>query len=635
VQQKAQWFMSSRSGQLLGNYRLTRLLGQGGFADVYLGEHQHLETQAAIKILTGRLGPQEIQAFLREARMIAKLRHPHILRIFDFGIEDDTPYLIMEYAPHGNLRDRFPKGTRLPLSHIVRYIKQIAHALHYAHEAKIIHRDVKPENMLVSEGHSLLLSDFGAATIAHSAVSLKTSDRSGTPQYMAPEQFHGRPTQASDQYALGIVVYEWLCGRRPFRGDTFFSIGVQHITQPVPSLRGQQPTISAELERVVMKALAKDFRQRYPTILQFAAALEKVSQARDDMLTRPVKAVYPVPQVSAARVHTQQALLYREMSPSPVVHTTKQYEETPSLDLCRYQKHTGWVLTTAWSPDGRSLASAGWGENTIQTWDAQTAKVHYIYSGHAHWVNTVAWSPDGRYLASGGWDNTVRVWDTQTRTLCQSYQGHRGWIRSVAWSPDGKWIASGSNDNTVHVWSVQTGKLSLLYRAHQSWVHSVAWSPDGFYIASGSNDHTVHVWDTRYGKPVTIHRGHRAAIHGISWSPDGWLLASGSADNTTHVWHRHTGKHIFTYRGHSSQVRAVSWSPDGKWIASGGNDNTVQVWHAQTGKLQYIYRGHSVPIPAVAWAPDSSRIASACYEVHVWQVPFEDSKLQEKARASH
>jgi eukaryotic-like serine/threonine-protein kinase len=155
--------MVDRVGKRIGNYRLVRLLGQGGFAKVYLGEHMHLDTKVAIKILHTQLAGSDIEQVRREARMVAQLEHPHIVRILDFGAEDTTPYLLMSYAANGTLRQRHPKGTQLPLALVVCYVKQIADALHYAHTQRLIHRDIKPENLLIGHNNEILLSDFGIA----------------------------------------------------------------------------------------------------------------------------------------------------------------------------------------------------------------------------------------------------------------------------------------------------------------------------------------------------------------------------------------------------------------------------------------------------------------------------------------
>src|SRR5579864_8412192 len=155
--------MIDRRGQRLGNYQLIRLLGEGGFAEVYLGEHIHLDSHAAIKVLNSQLSSEEREKFRMEARTLVRLVHPHIVRVLDFGIEGKTPFLVMDYAPQGTLRQRYPGGTRLPLGTIIPYIRQVADALQFAHGQKLIHRDVKPENILLRSDNDILLSDFGIA----------------------------------------------------------------------------------------------------------------------------------------------------------------------------------------------------------------------------------------------------------------------------------------------------------------------------------------------------------------------------------------------------------------------------------------------------------------------------------------
>ena len=266
--------MTDRVGQQLGNYRLNRLLGEGGFAEVYLGEHIHLGTQAAIKVLHTQLASDDMELFRSEARTIARLEHPNIVRVLDFGIDGKIPYLVMSYAPNGTLRQRHPKGKPLTLDSITPYVKQIASALQYAHDDKLIHRDIKPENMLIGRRNEILLSDFGIALVAQSSRYQNTQDVVGTVAYMAPEQIQGKPRVASDQYALGVVVYEWLSGERPFRGS-FTEIAVQHAVAPPPPLREKNPAISSDVEQVVLTALSKDPQHRFMNVQAFANALEQ------------------------------------------------------------------------------------------------------------------------------------------------------------------------------------------------------------------------------------------------------------------------------------------------------------------------------------------------------------------------
>src|SRR6266581_3726831 len=173
--------------------------------------------------------------------------------------------------------DVIPRGISSPLAQVVSYVKQVAAALQYAHEQKFIHRDIKPENMLLGGQQEVLLSDFGLAALVHSSASLRTQEAMGTLPYMAPEQIEGHPRAASDQYALGVVVYEWLCGSRPFEGSAT-EVMVQQLPMPPPPLHGQVATIPLGIEQVVLRALAKDPRDRFASVRDFAKALEQASQ---------------------------------------------------------------------------------------------------------------------------------------------------------------------------------------------------------------------------------------------------------------------------------------------------------------------------------------------------------------------
>lgn len=279
-------------GQSIGNYRLFRLLGQGGFASVYLGEHLYLKRLAAIKILHTVLNAQEKEPFLEEARLLAKLSHPNIIQVHEFAVTQKVgaiegrtfteyiPYLVMDFAPGGSLRTLYPAGSCLFIDVTVLYVKQIANALQYAHDNGIIHRDVKPENCLLNEQQGVMLSDFGLALFAPTPDLLSTQKIAGTLPYAAPEQLRGKPGFASDQYSLGVIAYEWLCGRRPFVGEDVELI-MQHMTDSPPPLRSQNPAISPAIETVILKALEKDPQRRYPSVQAFARALEQASQQND------------------------------------------------------------------------------------------------------------------------------------------------------------------------------------------------------------------------------------------------------------------------------------------------------------------------------------------------------------------
>ncbi|HEU5227441.1 MAG TPA: protein kinase [Ktedonobacteraceae bacterium] len=309
--------LQNRVGQVLGNYRLTSSLGQGGYAEVYQAENIHLDIKAAIKVLKSRvLQDIEQEQFRNEAKLIASLNHPNIVKILDYGIENNkhgldssTPYLVMEYAPLGTLRHLYPQGTAMPLPEVASYIKQVAQALQFAHEHNpvIVHRDVKPENILVRRPGDVILSDFGIAIEGLATRNLQIQieqmmqkmarneriDIAGTAPYIAPERLQGHTQRASDQYSLAVIAYEWLCGQRPFNGKDDMEICAKHLSSAPPSLHSSFPSISQEVEQVVLKGLAKAPADRYSTVLEFAVALEKAIQASTRSAAPPSQPVLP------------------------------------------------------------------------------------------------------------------------------------------------------------------------------------------------------------------------------------------------------------------------------------------------------------------------------------------------------
>jgi serine/threonine protein kinase len=275
--------MKRQERRRFGNYWIIELLGQGGFADVYLGEHVSLRTPVAIKVLNDRPTREKKERFLTEAYITANLTHRHIVQVLDFDEDSSPPFLVMEYAPNGSLDTRHRR--RLPsIPTIVSYVKQISSALDYAHRRGVIHCDVKPNNMLLDANDDILLIDFGIAVITNGHAQVPRIF-AGTETYMAPEQYWGRPLPVSDQYSLGIAVYEWLSGSPPFSGSSSDEIAEQHMDVSPPSLsRMAQGTPSAVL-RVVLRALEKDPDERFSSVGAFALALERASQEDADKLT--------------------------------------------------------------------------------------------------------------------------------------------------------------------------------------------------------------------------------------------------------------------------------------------------------------------------------------------------------------
>lgn len=276
-------FVEDRVGQQLGNYRLLRLLRQEGTTDVYLGEHIFLKTQAAIEVLPGRLSEQALEAFLAETRTIARMKHPNILRILELGVEGQIPFLVTDYTPNGSLRQRHPVGTIVPPDAVVSYARQVATALQHMHDQGLIHGSVRPENMLLGQQDRILLSDFSPIIDTLDGASTRgasSREEEKAAIYTAPEQLRGQPVAASDQYALGVTVYEWLSGGSPFQSSS----GETQERSLLP-LSTNMPTASPELMRVVMTALAEDPQQRFPNVTAFADALDQ--QPTQPVTTHP------------------------------------------------------------------------------------------------------------------------------------------------------------------------------------------------------------------------------------------------------------------------------------------------------------------------------------------------------------
>lgn len=265
-------------GQSIAGCRLLRLIGRGNNSEIYLGEHPELSHPVAVKLLYARKGEREVQRFLTQSVMLSKLNHPHVIHIYDFGLTDNdgVPYLVMSYAPHGTLRQRYPRGSRLPLAEVVGYVEQAADALQYVHEHQLVHRDVKPQNMLLDAHNQVILNDFGTAIVSYSLVP-NVADFEGTVLYAAPEQLEGRSLRGSDQYALAVMTYELLAGTWPFLG-TFEDVTRKHMFEQPPMLRSKGIEVPSGVEDALQRALSKDPTDRFPCIQDFSDALKAAAK---------------------------------------------------------------------------------------------------------------------------------------------------------------------------------------------------------------------------------------------------------------------------------------------------------------------------------------------------------------------
>jgi serine/threonine protein kinase len=277
--------MASLIGKSLGRYHILEQLGEGGMATVYKAFDTRLEREVAIKVVRRKAFPEEkieriLKRFDREAKALAKLNHANIIPIIDSGEEDGTPYLVMGYIPGGTLKEKL-KGKPIPWQEVAQLLAPIAHALAYSHKQNIVHRDIKPSNILITENGQLMLTDFGIARVLQAEETLDLTGTGmgvGTPEYMAPEQGLGHKVDhRADIYALGIIFYEMVTGRKPFQADTPMAVVIKQINDPLPRPTQFVPDLPKDVEKTLLKALAKDPKNRYQRMGEFALALEKLA----------------------------------------------------------------------------------------------------------------------------------------------------------------------------------------------------------------------------------------------------------------------------------------------------------------------------------------------------------------------
>jgi serine/threonine protein kinase len=664
--------MMEQSEQNLGNYRLLSLIGQGGFADVYLGEHIYLKTRAAIKVLRTQLAQEDMNNFLVEARTIAHLLHPNIVRVLECGVEHNTPFLVMDYAPNGTLRKRYPRGTQLPLGIIVPTIKQVAAALQYAHDQRIVHRDIKPENMLIGAQDEILLSDFGIATMAQSS-HYQTRDIVGTVSYMAPEQIQGKPRPASDQYALGIIVYEWLTGACPYHGS-FTEVAAQQMYAPLPPLRARFPNVAPDVEQVITIALAKDPEQRFSSVQAFARALEQASGGEEtvhisDSTVLPAILPGAPPRPAPAAIAPALTPVVTPVTPLPTIFAypntplpevyVPPVQYPPPYDAPQPQRHTRRYVLFA-GLGALALATSG-----VAAWEllhhptptpitgitptsapAQTPTAPpnptattqpnptatplppvptiATYAGPGN-MFTVSWSPTNMpYVASAGLGANIEVWQAVAGTPGPSpYNTQAGKIFHVAWSPHiGRYIAAGMDQGNIQIWDTSSGAPVFSQQAHnKQFVNCVAWSPDGKYLVSGGGDGTAIVWDVAAQMSMINYNSNTPYINAVAWAPNNQWIVSGGSGGTAQVWNANGGS-VVKYGEHTNDILALAWSPDSTKVASASEDGTVQIWNVPSGAHYLTYTGHiGHYVVALDWSPDGTLIASGGTDsvVHVWE----------------
>lgn len=640
----------------LPGYQVLEPLGAGGMGEVYKARQLSLDRLVAIKVIRPeRLADRSIVArFLREGRAAARLAHPNIVTIFDATQTADAPFLVMEYVPGVDLGQLVAQYGHFPVAVACDYARQTCLGLQHAHDRGLVHRDIKPGNLLrADDGGLIKILDFGLARVEEVAGDFSTTSMimMGTPDYVAPEQAFDPPSADSraDLYALGCTLHHLLTGQPPFPGGSAMSKCMRHKQEAPCPVHELRPEVPLALSGVVARLLAKRPADRYQTAAEAAAALAQFCQL--DAAPAPVWHPQPVPSPLtpvtseppgqtlrdplAGRRQTdprQRGLLlaaaggFLVAALAGLLLVLHQLAPVPADDRQPRGNTAPGPLGPLFQLDARAIPAE-------ERFPGQPAELVAVLGTQRwrHWddVCTVAITADGSLIGSGARDGTIRLWDPATGRLVASLAGHSTPVLAIAFDPAGKTLASAGDDMRIRLWDVAAHTEVKGLAGHEGAVRSLAFAPDGTTLASASDDSTVRVWDLASKTETKCLTGHKGGVMAVAYAPAGGLLASGGHDGTVRLWDLDSGAAKETYHDQKEWVFALAFSPDGRLLASGCGDKTVQVREVATGKLR-VLTGHSAHVRSLAFSPEGEVLASGTSDEAIWLWdPATGKKLKE------
>ncbi len=616
--------------QRIGPYRIVRTLGAGGMGTVYEAVQERPQRRVALKLLHAALvSPHVTRRFVREAELLARLEHPHIARVYDAGTHDDgfggAPYFAMELVQDARPITEYARVRGLTVRQRLDLILAVCDALHYGHLRGVIHRDVKPGNLLVGADGSPRVIDFGVARTTGADLSIASLQTTageiiGTLRYMSPEQCRGDANEVdarSDVYSLGVVIHELLAGRLPYDLDTtsvfdipraIREVAPRHLP-PVRELRG-------DLDTIVLKALEKDPARRYQSVSELAADLRRhlagspIEAKRDHtwyilrMTLRRHRSAAAVASAFFALVSIAAVAL--GVMYSRAEHRAEALRRSGYLQSIALAEN---ALASSRTDELRMLLDRcpadlrGWEWHHLATRaDESVATLEGAEYGVA------ALSPDGRVVASAGRGGFVDLWDVEHRQRLGRHPIAARLVDHLAFSPDEDWLGVGARGGgTSLVMNVRTGDTVFELPSRES-LGGIAFTPEGRRCVTGSLEGTVAVWDLVGGGLVRRLAAGGRGVTALGISTDGTILAAGRDDGSIEAWEVETGRSAFGLtEAHPTRVTALVFDPGGTRLLSAGWD-TVKTWDRR-GQPLGVRRIEGDAVKGLALSADGRALA--------------------------
>jgi serine/threonine protein kinase len=636
-------------GSRVAGYLLESQIGAGGMAVVFRARDERLSRMVALKVLAPGLAADEgfRLRFIRESRAAAAVDDPHIIPVYEAGEADGVLFIAMRLVVGGDLRSVMLREGPLSADRAAALLSPVAWALDAAHSAGLVHRDVKPANVLVDarpgRPEHVYLSDFGLSKRAAAAAGLTGSGQfMGTAEYAAPEQINGRPVDGqADQYALACLTFEALSGAAPFARPEPMAVLWAHLSEPPPSLVMLRPDLPRGVDRVMTRALAKEPHQRYGSCRDFIDELRvalglapyeaavssgpRAGVPRTDEGIRPESAT-PVPDGEAGA-----AVTVPRPDPRRGRHSSG---ESARPHRSRGRRIGLAALAVVVLAAAAAVAAATHGFTHRPPTASQTAGLTITVSHVATLadpgsggVYAATFSPNGKVLATADHNGRTYLWDTATdsRIATLTDPGSSG-VASAAFSANGKILATGDGDGSAYMWNVATRHLTAtLTGPGFGGVDSTAYGPDSKSLATGDEDGRTYLWAG--GNPVAtlIAPVSNEAVYGVAFSPNGQILATADQDGSAYLWNITTDSRIATLTAPSAlSVYGVAFSPNGKILAAADEDGSAYLWSvASRSRIATLTDPNAANnVSSVAFSPNGKILATGDSDgsAYLWDV---------------